>query len=94
MKRRTVATNASWERAIDLSPDGRRIAFVRAGAPKVVVVDIEGKAESPVAEGDHPSWSPDGKRLAYDREGSIYVTELETRGERKIVNGGGPSWSR
>ncbi|WP_141725429.1 cell wall-binding repeat-containing protein [Micromonospora pallida] len=52
-----------------ISPDGSRVAFVRAG--RIVVSDLRGENEVPVTpEGvqyDHPTWSPDGSTLAFSR---------------------------
>jgi dipeptidyl aminopeptidase/acylaminoacyl peptidase len=49
------------------SPDGRRLAFVRDGA--IRVVEADGSRETVVTEhpagNSRPRWSPDGRRLAF-----------------------------
>jgi dipeptidyl aminopeptidase/acylaminoacyl peptidase len=60
-----------------ISPDGRRIAYVRRSAdvmtdkmrPTIWLVDVASGAEQPLVAGPgahlSPRWSPDGSRLAY-----------------------------
>lgn len=68
----TRLTNGPRDTAPAVSPDGRRVAFLRgrAGAPSQVHLTALDGGE-PMALTDHPlgaaapSWSPDGTRLAY-----------------------------
>ncbi|SCG46443.1 cell wall-binding repeat-containing protein [Micromonospora inositola] len=52
-----------------ISPDGSRVAFVRAG--RIVVSDLAGENEVTVTPAgvqyDNPTWSPDGTSLAFSR---------------------------
>ncbi|MFI7430288.1 cell wall-binding repeat-containing protein [Micromonospora sp. NPDC049836] len=54
-----------------ISPDGKRVAFVRAG--QIITSDLAGEDEIVVATGtnDNPTWSPDGKTLAFTRGGGV-----------------------
>ncbi len=90
---RTLAKGATWERPPRLSRAGTHVAFVRAGSSEIAVVDIEGRTERIVAKGSGPTWSPDGNRLAYERDGWIHILDLETDRERKVIQGSGPVWS-
>lgn len=59
--------------AVTFSPDGQRLAFVRAGpsTSKLIIAGIDGSGEQEFASGDKtegftsPSWSPDNTMIAY-----------------------------
>lgn len=97
------------------SPDGKKIAFVsnKDGSPKIYVMDIpkEGmtsKELRPVLiskncrENSAPSWSPDGKKLAYSGKSGatprqIWIYDFDRKQEHKLTDGKGdkenPSWA-
>ncbi len=62
----------------------RRVSRVSAlgGAPRTLV-EFEGGGA--IASAD---WSPDGKRIAFDRDGKIHVVESSGGGSESIVYGG------
>ena len=60
--RRAGADRRTERQPPGVGPDGRRLAFVRAGV--VSIVSASGGAVAPVAPGDDPDWSPDGRRIA------------------------------
>ena len=61
------------------SPDGTKLAFVstREGTPHVYVMNVDGsgtrRLTSSAQEDSHPSWSVDGKRIIFSREGALFV---------------------
>jgi Tol biopolymer transport system component len=59
----SVISDGPEDADVAWSAEGRSIAFTRAGS--VWVVDVETRAERSLAVGTHPSWSPDGRWLAY-----------------------------
>jgi TolB protein len=96
------------------SPNGNKIAFVsdKSGAPKIYVMDVPapGTKLSDLklqliskrnGESTAPSWSPDGKKIAYSSkiEGvrQIWVYDIETGKDRQVTNGGkhkeNPTWA-
>lgn len=63
------------------SPDGRRVCYTgyRVGDPGwcVYVQDVATGAATRVCEGRNPCFSPDGKTLLYDRDGSLFTRPAE-----------------
>jgi tricorn protease len=96
----TQLTSASAEDgALKLSPDGKKLAFVRNGK-ELVVLDLATKKETslakaslsfvPTSSGGDYSWSPDGKHIAYAAFGdkalrNVYIVPA-TGGESKPVS--------
>ncbi len=96
-------SDAAW------SPDGSRLAYwVHGGTPRqaVHVVDADGTDEATVFESDSPngflgnvpSWSADGKHLAFLGEGNILCTVDADGSNRRVLvrlacSGGPAAWS-
>lgn len=96
------------DRDLDVSRDGRRVAFVseRDGNPEVYVADVRGGAavrltRSPRAADGTPVWSPDGERIAWASvvrgRSNVFVMNADGSARRRLVFGGGritaPEWS-
>jgi Tol biopolymer transport system component len=98
------------------SPDGRRIAFAvipnGGGATSITFYDVRqrslrdlqlrGPLSRNVRESTHPSWSPDGKRVAFDtgvccgldRRAAVYSVRLDGTHLRRLArNASQPVWS-
>ena len=74
------------EFGLSFSPDGKRVAFLRAG--KLWTMTPDGKNERSVVNDVHVfdyEWSPDGKWLAYARRDGSFASELY------VVPSGGPT---
>ena len=81
------------------SPDGRRLAFERAGRLYVMAADgTRLRRLLPLsARGRQPTWSPDGREIAFIRSGALLVVRDGTR-QRLLYRRAGvvanrPSWS-
>jgi Tol biopolymer transport system component len=94
-------------RSAAFSPDGRLIAFLRGSPPGVYAMDREGNGQRLVVGKGHrdqpPSFSPDGKSVAYMdltsmEDGSVRtevrVVSLDGSGDRPLAHGSDPQWAR
>jgi len=85
----------------DLSPDGRRVAFVRVDnqAEHVYLANIGGgpARRLTTVPGSVPNWSPDGRWIAFARDrsysGGVLVVRSDGSGLRRLTDRGGwPVW--
>ena len=115
---RNLTNNPGEDKNPSWAPDGKRIAFVsdRDGHPDVIpgwftseiyVMDADGgnqqKLTNNPSRDTSPSWSPDGKRIAFqsDRDGNfnveIYVIDADGSNPQNLTNNPTadyfPSWS-
>jgi Tol biopolymer transport system component len=88
------------------SPDGRRIAYLEAspgkGGGPLSVVNADGTGKHPLkgtlmVDFGIPSWSPDGRTIAFTGGSVIYTVHADGTGLRKLTHGPGhnlaPQWS-
>ncbi len=85
---------------VSLSPDGKRIAFVRGA--DIYVMNADGTDVGRLVENAYsPAWSPDGTRIAFvsGRDGNeeIYVMNADGSGQTRLTDNlahdGFPAWS-
>ncbi|MGZ4392579.1 MAG: hypothetical protein ACXVRK_10755 [Gaiellaceae bacterium] len=89
-------------RDVDWSPLGGAIAFVRyphsgSDEGEIWVENLQTRAQRRVGHGASVfalDWTPDGKKLAFGREGDVWVVDVASkRAHRLIVDAGEPRWS-
>jgi hypothetical protein len=63
------------------------ILFGRGG---IWAINPDGSKLVQVAEGSGPAWSPDGSRIAFARDGDLYVMNSDGTGAVRLATRGGP----
>lgn len=92
---------------IAVSPDGSRVAAILSfqGNPELYVLQgdrFTRLTNTPNASEGQPTWSPDGKKIAYvsneTRYPQIYVVDVATRAKRRLTSKGAqnvdPDWGK
>lgn len=76
------------------SPNDETIAYTRVkeGKEEIWMSSTVSFQEWKMAEGSQPEWSPDGRYLAFSKEGSIHVMEIRTGKVTVMGKGEWPSW--
>ncbi|MCL7959567.1 MAG: DPP IV N-terminal domain-containing protein, partial [marine benthic group bacterium] len=103
---RTVTVAAGQETQVTFDVNCRyhlynRIAFVSNRTGDYVIHAVEPRAGAPVRSlglrGSTPAVSPDGLRIAYERDTNIFVANSDGTGETRLTNTGDeerfPAWS-
>lgn len=82
------------------SPDGRRLAFERAGRIYLMAADGTSvrRLMPPSARGRQAAWSPNGREIAFIRTGALFVVRADGTRQRLLYRRKGvvanrPTWS-
>lgn len=57
------------------------------------LADPDGSNAQVLVAGERPAWSPDGRRIAFQRGGGIYVIGVDGSGLTLLAQGREPAWS-
>jgi Tol biopolymer transport system component len=83
--------------APSFSADGSKLVFERQsplGYASIVVANADGtRARVLPGEGHRPSLSPNGRRLALDSGGSVWIERVDGSGRTRLAAGEDPAWS-
>ena len=99
-----VRIGAPWPSSIVPSPDGRRIALIRAWnrsgtlvvEPALDILDLRSGRLTRVARAEPTitaSWSPGGREVAYSKAGRVYLYDVERKRTRSLGRGNYPLFS-
>jgi TolB protein len=83
-----ITTDPEWDTAPAWSPRGDEIAYSRyspGNGYMLHVVRADGSGERQLVVGEHPDWSPDGSRLAYQDQSQIWVVNADGTGAVKLT---------
>jgi Tol biopolymer transport system component len=73
----------------DWSPSGQRIVFYNESSNKglrIFTIRPDGTDRQLVAQdGEDPVWSPDGRKIAFTRDGHVYTVNPDGTGESEVL---------
>jgi Tol biopolymer transport system component len=79
---RRMLTRDSRDRSPAWSPDGKWLAFERAG--RIYVIEADGTGLRRLTTGGQPTWSPDGRQIAFDDGQSLFVMRVKGGRVRRL----------
>ena len=62
-------------------------------ASQILLADTNGVVLRALTAGRSPAWSRDGERIAFERDGHIFVIGVDGSSERRLGAGHSPAWS-
>jgi hypothetical protein len=104
LNHQVLTSDRRFRQSLDVSPDGTRLAYGYvdlASSRRLIAVSApDGSGAHDLAEGQDPTWSPDGTRLAFDRgtPGSRRIYVMDANGANVVqltqaAESTQPAWS-
>jgi Tol biopolymer transport system component len=93
-------TNTRDVSSVAWSPAGDWIAYVKGWSEttlegEIFLIRPNGDDETLLTRGDEPTWAPDGSRVAFFHNGSIWTIDVDGSNLKMLIpNGESPAWSR
>jgi len=78
-----IATSLTRASQISWSPHGQQLAIAN-GVGWIDVIDLTTRSHHSLVKGENPSWSADGKRLAYVNEKAIWIYDFNQKKSSKV----------
>jgi Tol biopolymer transport system component len=88
-----VALTTCFSQHSHLSPDGRKLIFDGEFGSVIQMTDLNGGAPQrivpatiPIVQSGYPRWSDDGKMIAFQSAGDIWIMDVEKQQYKKIYH--------
>jgi TolB protein len=82
------------------SPNGRTFVYATFRLEsdlEVAVINADGSSLRPLTRNNvhdfSPVWSPNRRRIAFQRSGAVWLMNADGSGQRRLIAGGSPTWS-